>query len=219
MRRALHIALTLLGVSLVVFVLIRVVPGDPVAMMIPPGAGPDDIARLRAFYGLDRSIPEQYGLWIVRALQGEFGTSISLRQDVLSLIAGRLPATLELGFTALAFAVAAGGLLFAAVAAALGGRPSPAAAVAVFLALGAVAGLTEAAERALVARLAPVRTGRGFGSYHALIGIAALPAGLAFGAVYQRLGGPRALWASAAGMVLAVGLWLIVTRPGTGESA
>lgn len=110
MRRALHIALTLLGVSLVVFVLIRVVPGDPVAMMIPPGAGPEDIARLRAFYGLDRSIPEQYGLWIVRALQGEFGTSISLRQDVLSLIAGRLPATLELGFTALAFAVAAGGL-------------------------------------------------------------------------------------------------------------
>lgn len=110
MRRALQIALTLLGVSLVVFVLIRVVPGDPVAMMIPPGAGPDDIARLRAFYGLDRSIPEQYGLWLVRALQGEFGTSISLRQDVLHLIGQRLPATLELGATALVFAVIAGGL-------------------------------------------------------------------------------------------------------------
>lgn len=110
MRRALHIALTLLGVSIVVFVLIRVVPGDPVAMMIPPGAGPEDIARLRAFYGLDRSIPEQYGLWLLRALQGEFGTSISLRQDVLSLIGQRLPATLELGATALAFAVIAGGL-------------------------------------------------------------------------------------------------------------
>jgi MFS family permease len=114
-------------------------------------------------------------------------------------------------------AVAAGGLLFALVAAALGGRPSPAVAVAVFLVLGAVAGLTESAERALVARLAPVRTGRGFGSYHALIGVAALPAGLAFGAVYQQLGGPRALWASAAGMVLAVGLWLTVTRPTNGE--
>src|SRR6218665_2861355 len=71
--------LTLLGVSLVVFVLIRVVPGDPGAMMTPPGAGPGDIARLRAFYGLERSIPEQYGLWLVRAVQGEFGTSISLR--------------------------------------------------------------------------------------------------------------------------------------------
>ncbi len=110
MRRAVHIALTLLGVSLVVFVLIRVVPGDPVAMMIPPGAGPDDIARLRAFYGLDRSIPEQYGLWLLRALQGEFGTSISLRQDVLALIGQRLPATLELGATAIVFAVLAGGL-------------------------------------------------------------------------------------------------------------
>lgn len=114
-------------------------------------------------------------------------------------------------------AVAAGGLLFALVVAVLAGRPSPAAAVAVFLAMGVVAGLTEAAERALVARLAPVRTGRGFGSYHALIGIAALPAGLAFGALYQRLGGGSALRASAAGMVLAVGLWLIVTRPGTTE--
>ena len=115
-------------------------------------------------------------------------------------------------------AVAAGGLLFALVAAALGGRPSPAAAVVVFLVLGVVAGLTEAGERSLVARLAPVRTGRGFGSYHALVGVAALPAGLAFGALYQSLGGARALWASAAGMVLAAGVWLIVTRPRTGES-
>jgi MFS family permease len=115
-------------------------------------------------------------------------------------------------------AVAAGGLLFAAVAAALSRRLSAEAAVGVFLLLGLVAGLTEAAERALVARLAPVRTGRGFGSYHALIGVAALPAGVAFGAVYQRLGGPRALGASAVGMVLAVGLWLIVTKPGMKET-
>jgi MFS family permease len=110
-------------------------------------------------------------------------------------------------------AVAAGGLLFAVVAVALGRRLSPGTGVLVFLLLGAVAGLTEAAERALVARLSPVRTGRGFGSYHALIGVAALPAGLAFGALYQELGGPRALWASAAGMLLAVVLWLIVTGP------
>ena len=54
-----------------------------------------------------------------------------------------------------------------------------------FLALGLVAGLTESAERALVARLAPVRTGRGFGLYHALTGAAALPAGLLFGDDYQ----------------------------------
>jgi len=117
LRRLLHIAITLLGVSLVVFVLMRVVPGDPVAMMIPLGAGAEDIARLRAFYGLDKSIIEQYGLWLASAVQGEFGTSISLRQDVLALIAQRLPATLELGFTAITLAVLAGGLMGIASAA------------------------------------------------------------------------------------------------------
>ena len=47
---------TLFGVMVFVFVLIRVVPGDPIAMMIPGEASPQDIARLRAIYGLDRSI-------------------------------------------------------------------------------------------------------------------------------------------------------------------
>jgi len=111
LRRTLHIAITLLGVSLVVFVLMRVVPGDPVAMMIPLGASAEDVARLRAFYGLDRSILAQYGLWLMSAVQGEFGTSISLRQDVLALIGQRLPATLELGFTAMMLAIISGGLI------------------------------------------------------------------------------------------------------------
>jgi MFS family permease len=107
-------------------------------------------------------------------------------------------------------AIAAGGLLFASVAAllALDGGVVPA--VAAFLAFGAVAGLTEPAERTLVALLAPVRTGRGFGAYHALTGLAALPGGLAFGVIYQRAGGPPALLTSAAGMVLLVLLWLAV---------
>jgi MFS family permease len=114
-------------------------------------------------------------------------------------------------------AITAGGLLFAAVAALLAARLGPAAAVAAFLLLGAVAGLTEGPERALVARLAPVRTGRGFGMYHALTGLAALPAGLAFGALYQSWGGPRALAASASGMLAATAAWLAVTRgPGSG---
>jgi MFS family permease len=107
--------------------------------------------------------------------------------------------------------VAAGGLLFAVVAVALGSGLSPAGAVAAFLLLGPVAGLTESAERALVARLAPVRTGRGFGIYHALIGVSALPAGLAFGALYQRAGGPAALLGSAAGVVIATAAWIAIT--------
>ena len=107
--------------------------------------------------------------------------------------------------------VAAGGLLFAGVAVMLGIELIPAQAIALFLALGLVAGLTEPGERAVVARLAPIRVGRGFGSYHALVGAAALPAGLIFGALYQSGGGRTALWSSAAGMTLAVFAWLLVS--------
>jgi MFS family permease len=104
--------------------------------------------------------------------------------------------------------VAAGGLVFAAVAAVLGMALTPSAAVVTFLALGFVAGLTESAERAMVARLSPVRTGRGFGVYHALTGATALPAGLIFGWIYQSASGPAALAASALGMAAAVVVWL-----------
>ncbi len=101
---------TLFGVALVVFVLMRVVPGDPIAMMIPPGASQNDIAVLRALYGLDRSIGAQFLIWLREVGGGNFGTSITYRQDVLSLIADRLPATLELGSVAMLIACAIGGL-------------------------------------------------------------------------------------------------------------
>jgi hypothetical protein len=84
-------------------------------------------------------------------------------------------------------------------------------AVTLFLTLGLVAGLTESGERTIVASLAPVRTGRGFGTYHALLGAAALPAGLVFGGLYEAVNGRTALWSSAAGMVLAVVVWLFVS--------
>jgi MFS family permease len=109
--------------------------------------------------------------------------------------------------------VAAGGLLFALGVLVLGQRLTEPAAIVVFLGVGVVAGLTESAERSLVARLAPKRTGRGFGAYHAVTGAAALPAALGFGLVYQRLGGEWALWASAGGMLLASLAWLVVARP------
>ncbi len=105
--------------------------------------------------------------------------------------------------------VAAGGLLFGAVAFALGSSLGPTRAVSAFLVLGLVAGLTEPAERLLVARLAPVRTGRGFGGYHAATGVAALPAAVVFGGLYQRFGAGAALWTSAGLMVLAAGIWLV----------
>lgn len=104
-------AVTLFGVAVIVFVLLRVVPGDPIAMMISPGASAADIATLRAQYGLDASIPVQFGIWLKSVLAGDFGTSISLRRGVLELLMERLPATLELAFAALALGVLGGGLI------------------------------------------------------------------------------------------------------------
>jgi ABC-type dipeptide/oligopeptide/nickel transport system permease component len=103
-------AITLLGVAVIVFVVIRVVPGNPIVMMLPPGATEADIARLTAAYGLDKSIPEQFLIWGQGVLQGDFGTSITARQPVLDLVLGRLPATLELSVMALVIAVILGGL-------------------------------------------------------------------------------------------------------------
>ncbi len=99
---------TLIGVAVIVFVLLRVVPGDPIAMMIPPGASEADIANLRRLYGLDAPIWQQFIRWAGEILQGEFGTSISMRRDVVELILGRLPATLELALAAIVLAVALG---------------------------------------------------------------------------------------------------------------
>jgi peptide/nickel transport system permease protein len=106
--RLLTMAVTLFGVAVIVFVLIRVAPGDPIAMMLPPGATDADIDRLRALYGLDKSLVEQFFIWLSGIAHGDFGTSISLRQDVLSLVLGRLPATLELSITALFIALLIG---------------------------------------------------------------------------------------------------------------
>jgi ABC-type dipeptide/oligopeptide/nickel transport system permease component len=108
LNRLIMAAVTLFGVAVIVFVLLRVVPGDPIAMMISPGATPADIAALRAHYGLDASLPVQFVLWLKSVVSGDFGTSISLKRGVLGLLGNRLPATLELAVAALVFAVVLG---------------------------------------------------------------------------------------------------------------
>ena len=104
-------AVTLFGVAVIVFFVIRVVPGNPIAMMLPPGATDADVAQLTALYGLDKSIPQQFLIWGAGVLQGDFGASITSRQPVLDLVLGRLPATLELSVMALVIAVALGGFM------------------------------------------------------------------------------------------------------------
>lgn len=107
-------------------------------------------------------------------------------------------------------AVAAGSMLFAIVVGLLSRKLGAGAAAVVFLLLGGVAGLTEPAERALVAKLSPRRMGSGFGAFNAITGLAALPAAALFGVAYQYLGGSKALLASGTLTLLAVVWWLIV---------
>ncbi|QOZ52554.1 ABC transporter permease [Bradyrhizobium sp. CCBAU 53338] len=108
-RRLTTAAGTLAGVAIVVFVLLRIVPGDPVAMMISPGASASDVAALRAHYGLDGSLLSQFGIWLKALLNGDLGVSISLRRSVMEVLLERLPATLELCIAALELAALVGG--------------------------------------------------------------------------------------------------------------
>jgi MFS family permease len=118
--------------------------------------------------------------------------------------------------------VAFGGIVLAVVLALLARSVSPIVAVALLLSMGMVSGLTEAAEKATIAALAPVRTGTGFGSYQAVAGIASLPLALGFGGVYQQAGGPTALVLSAGVIGLGVVAWWIAAGSrfsGTGVEA
>ena len=96
---------TLAGAVTITFVLLRVVPGDPIAMMTGPGATEADIAQLRAHYGLDHSLLRQFVIYLGQLMIGDLGTSISLRQNVGELIVGRLPVTIELVLFAMLTAV------------------------------------------------------------------------------------------------------------------
>jgi peptide/nickel transport system permease protein len=110
-----------LGVSVAVFMMLRLVPGDPVTVILSQGATAQDRARLEHDLGLDRPVYEQYGIYAERAVQGDLGRSIRLRQPVTELILQRLPATLELAVASLVLATAAG-LLFGMLSAIHHGR-------------------------------------------------------------------------------------------------
>ena len=108
LNRAAALAVTLFGVAVVAFVLLRVAPGDPIAMMIGPGASAHDIAALRAHYGLDGPMLFQFGIWLRAVAGGDFGSSITFHREVLGLVGERLPATLELAVPAFALALQIG---------------------------------------------------------------------------------------------------------------
>lgn len=83
-------------VSIIVFFLIRLIPGDPAVAMLGEEATPQAIADLRHEFGLDQPIPVQYVIWLSRVLHGDLGNSTRAHQPVLEAIVERLPATIEL---------------------------------------------------------------------------------------------------------------------------
>lgn len=94
-RLVLAVPIVLL-VSMLVFVVLRLLPADPVGMSLPPGATPADFERLRRELGLDLSIPAQYAIWLKRFATGDLGLSIYFRSGVAGLLAATVPATVEL---------------------------------------------------------------------------------------------------------------------------
>lgn len=91
----------LFGVSLFAFLLVHLVPGDPVEAMLGLEATQENIDALRQSYGLDRPLYEQYGIWIGNVLQRDFGRSIQTRRPVVDLIGQALWPTAQLAFSAL----------------------------------------------------------------------------------------------------------------------
>jgi peptide/nickel transport system permease protein len=103
-RRLLQMIPVLLGISIIVFVLIRL-GGDPVLQLVPEYFTQEQIAQVRADYGFDRPILVQYLEFMGRAVRGDFGYSFHHRQPAWDMVAARLPRTAQLAFAAIALAV------------------------------------------------------------------------------------------------------------------
>jgi peptide/nickel transport system permease protein len=105
LRRLAQSALTLLGVSVLVFVILRVLPGDPAKMLLPEGAPQSAVEELNRQLGLREPWPLQYGLFIRSVVRGDFGQSFQYRAPAFRVVIERLPATVELAAVAMALTV------------------------------------------------------------------------------------------------------------------
>jgi peptide/nickel transport system permease protein len=105
LRRLIQMIPVLFGMTIVVFLMIRLVPGDPARAMLGIRATPDAVARLHHEWGLDQPLPEQYVRFLGRLVHGGLGTSLFYDVPASSLIGSRLPATLLLLLFAALFAL------------------------------------------------------------------------------------------------------------------
>ena len=107
-RRLAEMVPLLVGISILVFLLVHLSPGDPVRMLLGEDATEEDVANLNRIYGFDRPLHEQYFRWAKNMLRGDFGTSIRQGVPVSQLVFQRIPATLELAFVSVLIAVILG---------------------------------------------------------------------------------------------------------------
>lgn len=106
LQRLLLAMLVLVGVSVAVFLIIQLVPGDPARVSLGMQATEENVQARRERLGLNRPIAEQYFSWVADALRGDFGSSLITGQDITPQIADRLPTTLQLAALALLIGMA-----------------------------------------------------------------------------------------------------------------
>lgn len=104
-RRLIQSVGLVLGVSIVVFTLVRLIPGDPARAMLSDSASSEQVAAMRRQLGLDQPIPIQYLVFLRQALRGDLGKSLFYGQPTVAVLLSHLPATLLLAGAALAFAL------------------------------------------------------------------------------------------------------------------
>src|ERR1044071_2999688 len=103
-RRLIQVPLVLVVVSMMTFLITRATPGDPVQIMLGLQTSPEAAASMRAEFNLDKPLPVQYALWVAKVATGDLGRSIRLNDKVSSLLAERLPISLQLAVAAMLFA-------------------------------------------------------------------------------------------------------------------
>lgn len=110
LQRLLALLPTLLGISIIVFLVIRLIPGDTISAMIGTQYKLTEVQAeaLRHYFGLDRPLPEQYWRWLTAAMRGDFGYSVRSGQPVLQEILARFPLTLELALLSMFIALGIG---------------------------------------------------------------------------------------------------------------
>src|SRR6516165_9104752 len=82
LKRLLYVTPVVIGVSVICFLLVHLAPGDPLSAVLPADATQEMVEQMRAAYGFDKPLPEQYRLWFARAIQGDLGTSIATGRPV-----------------------------------------------------------------------------------------------------------------------------------------